>query len=169
MIDKDPTPEDPIDKWAHLIAIRLYRSHDKLVSFFPGRERNGCLAIFYCGAGIVLAFLDGNASGISLRPLYVVPVVLASLTSNHICATCVSIFIAIAHVISLRIALASSEEDFWLLWNFLPILISYLFLMETVRVLTRAMFDVLACNDALLERMVFLEIEKDQKTRDRFS
>lgn len=162
--DNEHVSGDFIEKAVHRTAIWIYKKHEELVSIIPWEVRDKCFGAFYCGLGVGIAVIDSHASRlISFRSLYIIPVIISALSQKHICALIVSVFCALLHVLTLRIAISSPLDDFSLFWNFLPTFIAYLFLTETVCLLKRAMSDALAYNDALYEEMVVMKYDQGRR------
>jgi hypothetical protein len=113
------------------LDVFLYRRLDALMIGLPGRDKRLSLFLLLCVAELVVAALDISVgSSISLRPLYIPPLLVAAIFLTRTDAYLLSGVAVVLRLTSFRLSTVPESESFPLLFNLLPTLLTYFAITE---------------------------------------
>lgn len=145
----------------HIISFDTF-VHQQLKSFFgilPGENKDLSGSLFLCMIDLLLAWADISVGwDLSLRPLFVLPIILAAIYLSRRYAYAVAFLSALLHVESFRVSNASQGETFPFLLNFLPALFAAIAVAEFGSLATSTIRELLGYIDALHEELALERI-----------
>jgi hypothetical protein len=156
----NPKSTDFIQETFNIFATKTYRKYADISVCVDAKLRNTYLVIFYCVLSILIAIFDySTPNEISLRSLYVVPVLLSALTNNHCGALFVCLYVAVLRIVSIKIAYDLTYSSVAILLNMLIYLSANLITMEIIFFIKTTILKVLDANEILFD----LFIEKQSR------
>lgn len=125
----------------------------------PGENKNLSGFLFLCVVDLLLAWADISVGwAVSLRPLFVLPIILAAVYISRKYAYALALLSAVLRVESFRVSNIPQGETFSFLINFLPALIAAIAVAEFGSLATNTIRELLGYIDALHEELALERI-----------
>jgi hypothetical protein len=157
----NPKSTDLIQETFNIFATKAFRKYADIAVCVDAKCRNTYLVIFYCALSVLIAISDySTPSEISLRSLYVVPVLLSALTNNHCGALFVYLYVSVLRIVSIKVAYDLSYSSVAILLNVLSYAFVNLITMEIIFFIKTTMLKVLDANEILFE--LFIEKQSQE-------
>lgn len=125
----------------------------------PGEDKNLSGFLFLCLISAAIAAADVAAGwAISLRPLFVVPIILSSIYLSRNYAYALAFVAAFARIESFRVSILPEGESFPFFLNFCPALVAYVAIAEFGSLATTTIRELLDYIDVLHEELALERI-----------